>query len=208
MKATPSGQTNIHGRPVGKLPGSVPLNHISDLSDTLVGRSRWDDPLVKLEAELALGKNDKAAWHFVNKCRKKMTLAYKRNMKIIAEEEKAAFGRNSYFRLVARGLYQEPKCEGDFTAADISTSSDEDSMSADNACSSNEDNIEGNNVEEDCYNDGSQNKQCSDENCHSEDEEDEEDEDDESKSRESEREESEGEDDGSEEEDDDFSLYA
>ena len=75
-----------------------------------------------------------------------MKMAYKRNMKIIAEEEKAAFTRNSYFRLVERGLYQKPKCEGDFTAADNATCSDEDSMRADNASSNSEDDIEGNNM--------------------------------------------------------------
>ena len=173
-----------------------------------MGRSRWDNPQVKLEAELVLSKNDKVDWHFVNKCRKKMKLAYKRNMKIIAEEEKAAFGRNSYFRLDERGLYQEPKYEGDFTPGDICTSSEEDSMSPNNANSSSEDDIEGNNVEEDCYHDGSQNKQCCEENCSSEAEEDEEDEDDKSKSKENEGEESEGEDDGSEEDNDDCSLDA
>ena len=125
LKATPSGQTNIHGRPLGKFPGSVPLNHISHLSHALVGRSRWDDPLVKREAGLVLGKDDEAAWNFIHQCRQKMKTAYKRNMTIIAEEEKAAFGRNNCFRLVERSLYQEPKFEGDFTAANISTSSDE-----------------------------------------------------------------------------------
>ena len=146
LKASPSGKLNIHDRPVGKFLGSVPLNHISRLLDALVGRRWWVDPLVKLEAELVLGKNDKAAWHFVNKWRKKMKLVYKRNLKIIAEEEKAGFGRNIYFCLIERGVYQERKYEADFTVADISASSDEDSMSLDKASSSSEDDIAGNNV--------------------------------------------------------------
>ena len=67
---------------------------------------------MRQEAELVLGKDNEAAWEFVDKCRKKMKVAYKRNMIAIAREEKAAFGRNSYFRLVERGLYREPKHEG------------------------------------------------------------------------------------------------
>ena len=84
----------------------------------------------------------------MDRYQKKMKAAYKRNMDVIAKEEKAAFGRNSYFRLVERGLYREPTREGDFTTADIMTSSDEESMNsypyADNpADMTSEDNIEG-----------------------------------------------------------------
>ena len=80
-----------------------------------------------------------------------MKAAYKRNMDMIAKEEKAAYGRNSYFRLVERGLYRKPTREGDFTTADITTSSDEESMNSypysDNPYNmTSEDDIEGNNM--------------------------------------------------------------
>ena len=61
LKATRSGQTNIHGQPVGKFPGSVPLNYISHLSDTLVGRSRCNDPLVQLGSGVGVGQRQQGS---------------------------------------------------------------------------------------------------------------------------------------------------
>ena len=75
-----------------------------------------------------LGKDDKVAWHVVNKYLKKMKMAYKRNMKILAEEENAGLGRNRHCCLIERSLCQEPKCEGNFTVTDISTTSDAESL--------------------------------------------------------------------------------
>ena len=59
--STPSGQTNIHGRPMERFPASVLLHHKSHLSDALIGQCRWDDPLARGEAELVLGGSDHGA---------------------------------------------------------------------------------------------------------------------------------------------------
>ena len=179
LKATPSGQSNIHARPVGKFQGSVPLSNINHPSDTLVEHSRWGDSLVELEVELVLGKDDRPVWYFVDKYRNRMKLACKRNMNIIAVEEKATFGRNIYFRLVEHSLYQEPTWEGDFTVAHISTSSDKKSISSNvfvdgpgHVSVSSENNIERKNVKEYSYNHSSQNKNTSDKQLSGEDKED------------------------------------
>ena len=115
LDATPSGQTNSHGRPMERFVASVPLRHVSHLSDALIGQARWDDPAVEHEAGIVLGKDDAAAWDFVNTCRHKMKRMYKHNMTITRDVEKARYGKDSYFRLVENRLFVTPKFEGDYS---------------------------------------------------------------------------------------------
>ena len=114
-KTTPSGQINTHGRTLGRFPASLPLRHISHLSDALVGQTRWDDPLVQMEMGIVLGGDSAHAWEFIDLCRRRAIRKYKYNADIIKSLEKATYGRNSYFRLVENGLYREPRYEGDYS---------------------------------------------------------------------------------------------
>ena len=94
---------------------SVPLRHVSHLSDALIGQVRWDDPAVKYEASIVLGEDDTATWEFVNSCRHRMARLYKHNMSIIWSVEKSSFGKNSYYQLVENGLFKTPEFEGDYS---------------------------------------------------------------------------------------------
>ena len=114
LPSTPSGQTNTHGRPIGRFPASLPLRHISNLCDALIGQSKWTEPLVRKEVNVLFGKDEEAAWNFVHACRRNLLHQYKFNMKIIRELEIKHYGKNSYYYLVENGLYHEPEKEGDY----------------------------------------------------------------------------------------------
>ena len=86
-KTMPSGQSNSHGYLIKRFAASIPLRHISHISDALVGLTRWDDPMVKRELAVLLGSSDSASRKLVRKCRKRMIKAYKANMAIIRELE-------------------------------------------------------------------------------------------------------------------------
>ena len=92
LPSTPSGQTNTHGRPIGRFPASLPLRHISNLSNALIGQSKWTEPLVRKDVNILFGKDEKAAWNFVNACRKNLLRQYKFNMQIIRELEIKYYG--------------------------------------------------------------------------------------------------------------------
>ena len=110
---------------------SVPLRHVSHLSDVLIGQVRWDDPAVEYEASIVLEEDDTAAWEFVNSCRRRMARLYKNNMSIIRSVEKSSFGKNSYYRLVENGLFKTPEFKGDYSGqAPYSDTEDEEDNSA------------------------------------------------------------------------------
>ena len=114
-KTTPSGQANTHGIPLHRFPASVPLRHISQLTDALIGLARWDDPLVQQEVAILLGDDEQASRTFVDKCRNRMAETYKSNMTIIRDLEMTHYGDNSYYLLVENGRYRLPQFEGDGT---------------------------------------------------------------------------------------------
>ena len=114
-KNTPSGQANTHDFPLQRFPASVPLRHISHLSDALIGLARWDDPLVQCEVAILLGDDEQASRTFIDKCRNRMAEAYKSNMIIIRDLEMIHYGDNSYYRLVENGRYHPPQFEGDYS---------------------------------------------------------------------------------------------
>ena len=96
-----------------KSPASVPLRHISNLLDVLMGQCRWDDPLAQQGASIVLGDSDEEAWQYVENRRQRTTKRHKRNMAVIRNLEKAHYGRSSYFRLVESQLYRKPRYGGD-----------------------------------------------------------------------------------------------
>lgn len=108
---TPSGQTNIHGRPMERFPASVALRNISALSDALIGLRRWDDPQVLADRDILLGSDDRASWRFVQDCRVRLKAAYKENMVFVRQLERQAYGEHSFYNLVDSGKYKEPTYE-------------------------------------------------------------------------------------------------
>ena len=111
---------------------SVPLRHVSHLSDALIGQAHWDDPAVEYEASIVLGEDNTATWEFVNSCQRHMARLYKHNMSIIWSVEKSSFGKNSYYyRLVENGLFKTPGFEGDYSGqAPYSDTEDEEDNGA------------------------------------------------------------------------------
>ena len=70
--------------------------------------------MVRREAAIVLGNDEEASWDFVNMCRACICNAYKQNMLLIRELEKAYYSNDSYFHLVGTGQYHEPQHEGDY----------------------------------------------------------------------------------------------
>ena len=142
LDATPSGQTNSHGRPMERFVASGPLRHVSHLFDALIGQARWDDPAVELEAGIVLGNDDAAAWDFVNTYRYKMKRMYKHNITIIRDVEIPRYGKDSYFRLVENGLFVTPKFEDDYSGQAPLSDAEDDGATDDSETSGREDNNE------------------------------------------------------------------
>ena len=117
-KTTPSGQSNSHGHTLKRLPASIPLQHISHISDALVKLTRWDDPMVRKELADLLGPNDSASRKLVTQCRQRMIKAYKANMVIIRELQIELYGENSYYRLIESRQYRALRFEGDCVLAE------------------------------------------------------------------------------------------
>ena len=140
LDATPSGQTNSHGRRMERFVASVPLRHVSHLSEALIGQARWDDPAVEYKAGIVLGNDDAAAWDFVNTCRHKMKCMYKHNMTIIQDVEKARYGKDSYFRLVENGLFVTPKFKCDYSGQAPLSDAEDDGATNDGETSGREEN--------------------------------------------------------------------
>lgn len=65
------------------------------ISNALIGQSKWTEPLVRKDVNILFGKDEKAAWNFVNACRKNLLRQYKFNMQIIRELEIKYYGKNT-----------------------------------------------------------------------------------------------------------------
>ena len=117
---------------------SVPLKHVSHLSDALIGQARWDDPAVEYEASIVLGKDDTAACEFVNSCRCRMARLYKHNMSIIRSVEKSSFRKNSYYWLVENGLFKTPEFEGNYSGQAPYSDTEDEEDKADNGATENQ----------------------------------------------------------------------
>ena len=121
---------------------SVPLRHVSHLSNGVIGQVRWDDPAVEYEAGIVLGNDDTAAWDFVNTCRHKMKRMYKHNMTIIRDVKKARYRKDSYSRLIENGLFVTPKFEGDYNGQAPLSDAEDDGATDDGGTSGGEENNE------------------------------------------------------------------
>ena len=90
---------------------------------------------MRKEAEVVLGKDDNAAWRYVQENRQKVIGQYKENMRVIREIEKARYGENSFFWLCEQGLFREPRYEGDYVDLDSGEDEENDGDSGDMAMS-------------------------------------------------------------------------
>ena len=68
----------------------------SALCDALIGRRKWNDPFVIMEAQLVLGKDDEAAMKYIDETRKKLVDNYLRCVAKVWEIEPLVFPDNSY----------------------------------------------------------------------------------------------------------------
>jgi hypothetical protein len=68
----------------------------SALSDALIGRRKWDDPMVIYEANLVLGTDDNAALQYVHETRQKLVHNYIRCVENMRQIEPMVFPNNSF----------------------------------------------------------------------------------------------------------------
>jgi hypothetical protein len=94
----PYGQLPVLERPTYRFPGSVIMDSTSALGDALIGRRKWNDPQVLQERDIVLGNDDDRALAFVNQVRKKLVNRYIDYFTALESVERAAFGKNSYFK--------------------------------------------------------------------------------------------------------------
>jgi hypothetical protein len=90
------GDAVTKDRPPFRFPAAVPMESSSALCDALIGRRKWNDPVVIMEAQLVLGKDDEAAMKYMNETKKKLVDNYLRCVAKVREIEPLVFPDNSY----------------------------------------------------------------------------------------------------------------
>jgi hypothetical protein len=97
LKKGPTGQGHRFGIGSGRFGGSVEMRGVSGLGDALIGGRRWEGGVLR-ERDVVLGRDDGAAWSYVNRVRGEMKRRWKGCFKEMIEAEVRAFGSDSYFR--------------------------------------------------------------------------------------------------------------
>jgi len=72
------------------------MESTSALCDALIGRRKWIDPMVIMEANIVLGKDDIAAMNYINQTRQKLVENYLRSVANMRTIEPLVFPDNSY----------------------------------------------------------------------------------------------------------------
>jgi len=97
LKVGPTGQSHRFGIGGGRFGGAVEIRGVSGLGDALVGARRWDSEAVVQERDVVLGRDDVAAWEYVNRVRREMKRRWKESFVWMVDAEVAGFGVDSYF---------------------------------------------------------------------------------------------------------------
>jgi hypothetical protein len=95
--SSPSGLGNLYSKIPYAFPAALPLTGLGAISDALVGRVRWDSPVVRAELNILFGPDVQKANEFLIKWKinaEKRALAL---LKQTFEEEKAYYGDHSFF---------------------------------------------------------------------------------------------------------------
>lgn len=96
-KLTPSGLPNRFGPIPFRFPASVSLNIDNPVSQALVCKMAWDDPVVQAYANLLLGADRLAAQKEIIAVRVQALRAFRLAFDQMVATEKVSFGPNSYF---------------------------------------------------------------------------------------------------------------
>jgi len=94
---SPSGLHNLFGQPPYAFPAAVPVTGLGPISDALVGRIRWDNPLVLQDLELLLGPLEQPRNQYIQEWIWKARVEIRLKMRIVEETERARFGDKSFF---------------------------------------------------------------------------------------------------------------
>ena len=116
--ATPSGLANRYGPIPYAFPAAVPVMGISAVSDALVGRRRWSDPLVIMEKRGLLFGGAVAREAYVTTWRRKALNQAVGAFLCVRKMEKEVFGEKSFFLAKENGRLDEDGNEQDADVAD------------------------------------------------------------------------------------------
>ncbi|KAI1073847.1 hypothetical protein F5B20DRAFT_586835 [Whalleya microplaca] len=88
---------NYSDGPPSRFPAALPLDGLGNLSNALVCRAKWDDPLVIRERNLLLTGSIEDIVAYVTEWRENALARVKERFRMVLEEEADAFGKASYF---------------------------------------------------------------------------------------------------------------
>lgn len=95
--ATPSGHPIMYGKAPYAFPAALPISGTSAISDALVGRHRWDNPIVIASLRVLFGSDGALAHDLVRYQRQAATKKFLDLFPLMAIFERQAFGENSFF---------------------------------------------------------------------------------------------------------------
>ncbi|KAK2795510.1 hypothetical protein FQN52_005277 [Onygenales sp. PD_12] len=116
--ATPSGLSVLYGTIPYRFPAAVAVTGLGAISDALVGRLRWDDPMVRQEQSILFGTEGHGAEEYIRKWRKRALKRAEECFMAVAEAEMQLFGERSYFYCRRNGIPLD-SIQGDRVAAEI-----------------------------------------------------------------------------------------
>ncbi|KAJ5552094.1 hypothetical protein N7494_001472 [Penicillium frequentans] len=95
--STPSGHPVMYGKVPYAFPAALPISGTSAISDALVGRHRWDNPLVIASLRVLFGSNRDQARELIMCQRQTAITQFLHRFPIMMRLEEQAFGENSFF---------------------------------------------------------------------------------------------------------------
>ncbi|KMU83871.1 hypothetical protein CIHG_01655 [Coccidioides immitis H538.4] len=102
--SSPSGHSNRYASVPYRFPTAIQLQGLGAISDALVGRIRWDNPMVIEELDTLFGPEEKKAQDFINNWRLKATRIALDAIVKTYQIEKKAFGNKSCWHCVHNNI--------------------------------------------------------------------------------------------------------
>ena len=90
------GEVVTKDRPPFRFPAAISMESTSALCDALIGRRKWNNPIVIMEAHIVLGEDDVAAMDYVNRTRRKLVENYLKSVASMRAIEPLVFPDDSY----------------------------------------------------------------------------------------------------------------
>ena len=103
VRLTPSGYANRFGPIPYKFPPSTQLNLPSPISQAILTRTTWDDPMAQIQANIVLGKNRVVARQAIDKHRIEALREFKVTWKRVKVAEQMFYGKGSCFVEAGKG---------------------------------------------------------------------------------------------------------